>query len=149
MDEFHKEQRPAGPSCNSTDPDKKVHWIHHNSPAFTLIETILVIVIAGFVVSLVAPNLIKTYEKVQASAEEQKLIDVLSSVQMKSFLRKTEYQVILDKHTLLIENTPVKVDFEYINFRPLKLIYDENGFPTVETILYQIIGQDREIDAWS
>jgi len=148
MTDLNREQILEDLSCNSGTPGKKILWLRNNSPAFTLIETILVIVIAGFVVSLVAPNLIKTYEKVQAAAEEQKLVDVLSSVQMKSFLRKTQYQIVLDKNTLLINGTPVNVNFEYINFSPLKLIFDENGFPTVKKIPYQVIGQDREIDVW-
>ena len=64
---------------------------HHNNPGFTLIELMVVMMIAGAAIGLVAPRLIGAYDKIRAAAEEQKLVDIIETVKMRSFIRQIPY----------------------------------------------------------
>lgn len=113
---------------------------------FTLIELLAVLIIAGFLASLVAPKLFATYERIKASAEEKKLREVLEFAKSRSFLRQTPFIIRFDDHTLEMTNQGVLIRFEYIRFSRSALTFNANGFSATEKLNYYVRGRKRALD---
>jgi prepilin-type N-terminal cleavage/methylation domain len=122
---------------------------NHSSKGFTLIEVLVVLIIAGAATSLVAPNLFNAYEGIKASAEEQKMFDVIETVKMRAFLRKLPYTVTFVDNILRVKDEKVRVEFDFIQFTGCSIIFNRNGFPDIREIKYLIMGENRIFDASS
>lgn len=112
---------------------------------YTLIELLVVLIIVGLSVSLVVPALIKTTDKIRASAEEQKLADVVEAIMMRSFLRQTLSIVELNGRVLQIKKEQVMVKFEWIRFPDQTIIVNGNGFADQRKIKYIIWDKEKEL----
>lgn len=115
------------------------------SKGFTLVEVLIVLLIAGLGISLVAPTLINAYEEVKAAAEEQRVIDILEAVKMRSFLRQVSYNVILKENVLKIKDTETTVDFQHITFPDQSIIFDPNGFSDAREVGYRRDGREKSL----
>jgi len=115
---------------------------------FTLIEILVVMLIVSLGVSLVGPRLFGVYEKVQASVEEQKLIDLLAMIRMKAFLRQTPYSIETDHNTLKIKDEGERVVFSWISFPNAGVTFNGNGFPDVNSITYFIWGKRKALNVF-
>jgi prepilin-type N-terminal cleavage/methylation domain-containing protein len=116
------------------------------SKGFTLVEVLIVLLIAGLGISLVAPTLINAYEEIKAAAEEQRVIDILEAVKMRSFLRQVSYNVILRENLLKIKETETTVDFQHITFPDQSIIFDSNGFSDAREVKYSRDGREKSLN---
>ena len=113
---------------------------------FTLIEILVVMVIAAAGISLVAPRLIGTYEKIRAYSEEQKLLDIIEAVRMRSFLRQVPQAIELKDNGLGLKNKDVRVGFEYISFPEATITFNGNGFPDTHALRYLVQGREKVLN---
>ena len=117
------------------------------SQGFTLIEILVVMLIVSLGASLVGPRLFGVYEKIQASVEEQKLVDLLAMVKMRAFLRQTPYSIETDRNILKIKDEKAGVVFSWITFPNAGVTFNGNGFPDANSITYFIRGKKKVINA--
>jgi prepilin-type N-terminal cleavage/methylation domain-containing protein len=110
---------------------------------FTLVEVLIVLIIAGLGISLVAPTLINAYEEVKAAAEEQKMTDIFNAVKMRAFFRQLSYNVILAGNGLKIKDTDTSIDFQHITFPEQSITFNANGFTDVGEIRYRKDGREK------
>jgi len=113
---------------------------------FTLIELLVVLIILGITVSLVAPRLFGVYDGIKASAEEQKLEQVLELVKMRAFLRQVPYTIQFDAHDLKIKNHDSGIRFEYIYFPKADLHFNGNGFSDRKSLIYRLEERKKVLD---
>lgn len=113
---------------------------------FTLIEILVVLLIVGAGISLVGPRLISTYEGIKASAEEQKLADIVEMVKMLSFFRQVSYTIELEGDSLKVRNEDIRCKFEFIRFPAKSVTFNRNGFPDITRIRYITGEKERFID---
>ncbi len=107
---------------------------------FTLIELLVVMAIAALGISLVTPNMIRSYENFKVTVEERRLSDLLSDVRMKAFFRDTAYTVKLDRNVFLVKDGGGQVDFAYITFPPQEYTVNGHGFADLRQIRYLAAG---------
>ena len=117
----------------------------HNG-GFTLIELLVVLIIAGATASLVAPRLFGIYDGIKASAEEQKLTDVLGLVKMRAFLRQVPYTIEFNAHRLKIKGHDSEIKFEYICFPKADLHFNGNGFSDTDKLIYHLKERRKVLD---
>jgi prepilin-type N-terminal cleavage/methylation domain-containing protein len=115
------------------------------SNGFTLVEVLIVLVIAGLGITLVAPSLINAYEEVKAAAEEQKMTDILDAVKMRSFFRQLSYSVVLAGNVLKIKDTDTSIDFQHITFPEQRITFNANGFADVGEVRYTKDGHEKTL----
>ncbi|OPX18845.1 MAG: hypothetical protein BZ151_12400 [Desulfobacca sp. 4484_104] len=117
------------------------------APGFTLVEILLVMLIVGITVSLTSPRLFSAYEKIRAAAEEQKLRQVVGSLQMKAFLRQVEYTVQLADRRLSVARNDEKTlfTFTYISFPAASITFNANGFASATVIRYFAAGREKTL----
>jgi prepilin-type N-terminal cleavage/methylation domain-containing protein len=117
----------------------------HPARGFTLVEVLVVLMIAALGVSLVAPSLINAYEGIKAAAEEQRLADILEAVTMKSFLRQTPYSLHFEENNMTIEGSDVIANFDYIVFSPVTIRFNGNGFADSKILKYVVREKKKEL----
>lgn len=113
---------------------------------FTLVEILVVMVIAAAGISLVAPRLIGTYEKIRVYSEEQKLLDIIEAVSIRSFLRQVPQTITFKDKGLGLKNKDVKVEFEYIGFPEASITFNGNGFPDTHALRYLVQGREKVLN---
>ena len=142
MHETSKGDRPVVPTAFAPLREKQFLYMPQKlSSGFTLIELMVVLAIAALGVSLVTPNMIRSYESFKVSAEERKLVELLASVRMKAFLRNSAYVIQLKDNIFILANKDVQVYFNYIEFPTQKITINEHGFWDVPRISYQLSNQ--------
>ncbi len=105
---------------------------------FTFIEVILVVVISSLAVSLVTPRLVSGFKSVEASLEEQRLVDAFDSISHIAFLRKKPYVVKMKGRNMHVPGTQFELHFAYISFPATSVRYNANGYPDKERISYRL-----------
>ena len=103
-------------------------------------------IIAGASIGLVAPRLIGAYDGIKATAEEQKLTDVVETVKMRSFLRQVSYAIEFKDNVLKVRNEEVRFEFKFISFLPATITFNGNGFADSGTLRYVIRGKEKVLD---
>ena len=116
---------------------------HHNNPGFTLVELMVVMMIAGAAIGLVAPKLIGAYDKIRAAAEEQKLIDIIETVKMRSFIRQIPYTIEFADNGLKVGDENNEISFAFIRFQPAAITFNGNGFPDADGLKYSVRGVEK------
>ena len=117
-----------------------------HSAGFTLIELLVVMIIAGAGIGLVAPRLIGAYDGIKATAEEQKLTDVVKTVKMRSFLRQVSYTIEFRDNVLTVIYEEVRLEFDFISFPHSILTFNGNGFADSGALKYIIRGEEKVLD---
>ena len=118
------------------------------SNGFTLIEMLVVLIITTALLSLVTPNLFHAYDKIRASTEEQRLVDLIENIKMKAFLREVSYTLVFDNKVLYVKNHTLRVSFRFIRFPSCRLVFNSNGFSNVNILKYVALGRQRNLDVW-
>lgn len=116
------------------------------SRGFTLIEILLVMMIAGASIGLAAPRLISAYDSIKASAEERKLTNFVETVRIRSFLRQVSYTIEFENNILKIKNGNTRVKFDYIDFPPAYITFNANGFTDSDALRYIIRGEEKVLN---
>ena len=93
-----------------------------------------------------APRLIGAYDGIKATAEEQKLTDVVETVKMRSFLRQVSYAIEFEDNVLKVRNEEVRFEFDFISFPPAIITFNGNGFADSGTLRYIIRGEEKVLD---
>ena len=117
-----------------------------NRNGFTLIEVLVVLIIAAAGISLVAPPLAGTYDKLRINAEEQKLLSLIEATGMRSFLRQTDMTIELEDNRFGFRNQDVRIEFKYLRFSKAAIRFNGNGFPDTTTIKYYASGREKTLD---
>ena len=117
-----------------------------HDPGFTIIELLVVLIITGLLASLVAPKLFATYERIEATAEEKKLRELIEFAKSRSFLRQIPFIIRFDDHTLEITNQGALIRFKYILFPRSALTFNANGFSGTQKLIYYVRGRKRTLD---
>ena len=115
---------------------------------FTFIEILVVLIITTALLSLVTPNLFHSYDKIKASTEEQRLIDLIENIKMKAFLRKVSYTLVFNDNVLYVKNHKLRVSFQFIQFPSCSLVFNRNGFSNVNILKYVALGKQKNLDVW-
>lgn len=113
---------------------------------FTLIEVLVVLIIAAAGISLVAPPLAETYDKIKINAEEQRLLSLIEATGMRSFLRQTDMTIELEDNRFGFKDQDVRIEFEYLRFPKAAIRFNGNGFPDTATIKYYASGKEKTLD---
>ena len=113
---------------------------------FTLIEVLVVLIIAAAGIFLVAPPLAGTYDKIRTNAEEQRLLSLLETTGMRSFLRQTEMTIELEGNRFEFKDQDVRIEFDYLRFPKAAIRFNGNGFPDTTTIKYYASGREKTLD---
>lgn len=116
------------------------------SGGFTLIEILVVMMIAGACIGMTAPSLINAYNGIKASAEERKLTDFMETVKMRSFLRQISYTIEFENNILKIINGGTRVKFDYIDFPTADITFNANGFTDSDALRYIIRGEEKVLN---
>lgn len=122
------------------------HRIKSSAAGFTLIEVLVVMIIAAAGISLVGPRLFNTYEKIKASSEEQKLFDIIEAVKMRAFCRQVSYTILFEEKNISWKNRDVFVKFNYLIFPESSITFNGNGFPDTNAIKYIMRGREKVVN---
>jgi prepilin-type N-terminal cleavage/methylation domain-containing protein len=114
--------------------------------AFTLIEVLVVLIIAAAGISLVAPPLAGTYDKIRMNAEEQRLLSLIQATGMRSFLRQTDVTIELEDNRFGFKDQDMVIEFEHLRFPKAVIRFNGNGFPDTTTITYYASGREKTLD---
>ena len=127
---------------------------------YTLVELLMVMAIVIVLISLVSPPILSTYSKTRVKGEERMLEEVFKAISMKAFLRQEPFRIRVEGHTLeaqqqtwreeFLSSTKaspekLRIKFDYVEFDPLVVNVDGNGFPDVEEVTYSADGQKRKL----
>ncbi len=101
--------------------------------AFTLIELMIVIAIMSIALTLVGPNLFKSYQKAQYQTDMIKLRENMKAISRKAFLNnravKLQFSTNKIQYQYLDSNKPLVVKiFEHITFPAQTVLISSSGF---------------------
>jgi prepilin-type N-terminal cleavage/methylation domain-containing protein len=113
------------------------------SKGFTLIEILIVMLILGFVISLIGPRLFILYKAIQVSAEEKRVEEIIERVKMVSFLRQVSHTIRLDGQTITVMNNDIKLKLRHLYFPSKFLTFNRNGFSDISKIRYLVGKKER------
>ena len=129
---------------------------------FTLIEMLVVILIATSALSLVGPRLFSSYEKIEIRAAEQRLTTVLNAFSWRAFARQESLYCRLAEEQLEVFAEPAKKPadevageteprllysrkFPLLYFESTEIVFNGNGFAETPVLLYQVGDEMREL----
>ncbi|WP_299791216.1 prepilin-type N-terminal cleavage/methylation domain-containing protein [uncultured Shewanella sp.] len=132
----------------------------HKSQGFTLIELMVILVIMGVLLSLVGPLAVNNLDKVTVKTEEKQLQNWLIKTSFSAFNRGTPLSVNLQGHQVVVyAATPLELEgnsadtdpidlitFETLFFQPQTLLLNKNGFPSADTVEYQLTDKQFSIN---
>ncbi|WP_199611262.1 type II secretion system protein [Flocculibacter collagenilyticus] len=108
---------------------------------FTMVELLTVLSLMIFLMSLIGPLSVSTFEKAKAKKELLLLKDILKETGKMSYLTGKKYQLLLNKSSIHIKRlesqilTDIgKIDFENITFESQVILYDKYGHSDIANI---------------
>lgn len=113
-----------------------------------MIELLVVIAIMGLAISVVGPLAMAQLDKFKAKDEVVQLERLLRSAKQNAYLNESETKVTLETSKVVFDNQlgiEREYQFKFINLEPLTTTINRNGFMTVETIHYEIRGEESTL----
>jgi prepilin-type N-terminal cleavage/methylation domain-containing protein len=113
---------------------------------FTLIEVLMVLTIATIAISIVAPNLLRTYGKIQAQSEIKMLTETLKNVGLTAFLSQSPQSVVLSDAQMVILPSRNVVHFSRLVFpENVRIDFNIKGLPNQNQVAVQAGDRIQEI----
>lgn len=113
---------------------------------FTLIEVLIVLAIVTIAITIVAPNLMRTYEKVQVQAEIKMMTETLKDVGLKAFLSQTPQSVVMKGRDMVILPSKNTVHFSKFVFpHDEEICFNTKGAPNQTRVHIQSNDQLQEV----
>lgn len=111
---------------------KKQSVVKKDNAGFTLIELMVVMAIISIAYSLVGPNLLQSYENIQARAEVRELNETIKKLSYKAFLTGKEIDIALENNVVRYNFTKndkqIKLNYRYLRFPAQQLKVSSSGF---------------------
>jgi prepilin-type N-terminal cleavage/methylation domain-containing protein len=106
---------------------------------FTLIELMVVLAIMSVAFALVAPNILKTYDKVKGKAEVVELMDIIKKISYKAFINGRSVEINLTNSTIYYQYNDSKNElnktFNYLTFPEQNFKISQAGFAEQNELL--------------
>lgn len=131
---------------------------------FTLIELMVILVIMGVLLSLVGPLAVQNLDKVTVKTEEKQFQNWLIKTSFSAFNRGSPLALNLQGHQVVVyaatqfeqegsseanseDTDPIdSITFETLFFQPQTLLLNKNGFPSADTVEYQLTDKQFSIN---
>ncbi|HIJ59508.1 MAG TPA: type II secretion system protein [Nitrospirae bacterium] len=82
--------------------------VYSNNEGFTLVELLVVLTIVSIMASVTVSVSYSMYQGYQAAVEAEKIVAVISSIRLESFLYNQEKELLTKEGSLMINNEAVK-----------------------------------------
>jgi prepilin-type N-terminal cleavage/methylation domain-containing protein len=112
---------------------------------FTLLELLVVLSIVGMSAALAVPPLYRTYQNLQAGAEERRLGEMAAATSLSAFCRQQDRTLHLADRTVRDQEQAVLEHFRFLTFPRQTIHWNANGFPDARKLRYAIRGTPREM----
>ncbi len=81
-----------------------------NKKGFTLIEVLMVFVLIGLTISIVVPNIGKTYDKIKFRSETKKVHELVQKIKFHAFYYQKNISISEEGNRLLIEGFDISTE---------------------------------------
>ena len=112
---------------------------------FTMVEILVVLVIAGIAFALVGPEIFHVTERILVKNEEKKVQLILENISMRAYIRATPHIIKLAGGRLSVAKEKISLQFKHLSFPETEIVYNANGFSYAKTMKYHVHGRAREI----
>ena len=114
---------------------------------FTLIEIIVVMVLAVMTVSLVVPRFYGAFDNFQADAEEQAFLELLEHSAYMAYFQCRETTLSFNENHIRTPDGEDVAAFRFLNFPEQTVVWNARGFTLAAGIDYLVQGRARRVDS--
>ncbi|MCS6191613.1 MULTISPECIES: pilus assembly FimT family protein [Shewanella] len=132
---------------------------NRRAKGFTLIELLVILVIMGILLSLVGPLAVENVDKVTIKTEEKQFKNWLVKTSFSAFNRGVPLTITLHGHQVVaftdihseqpdaVSAMPIdSITFDGLFFQPQTFLLNKNGFPSQQTVEYQLLDKQFSIN---
>ncbi len=113
---------------------------------FTLLEMLVVMVLAVSLVGVVGPRIYASVDNIRADAEERALRELVEYAGLRAFFSRADQTLVFRDSQALLPPDRVVTGFSFITFPEQSVTWDANGFTAAESLAYAIQGRESVLD---
>lgn len=110
---------------------------------FTLLEMLVVMVLAVTAMSVIGPRLYAGLDNIRADAEERALRELIQRVALTAYFSRREHTLEFTQGQVRATSVGLDASFDALRFPEQTVTWDANGFTATEELSYSMQGRER------